>query len=111
MKRSAMMLVAMSAVFTSAVLRGDAIINPESESQYLCNATIAVSIDTDLYHPYRVRMYLNDGAVVQAEHTFNAVGGNVHRAGFKTCLQGFQAGRRRMFVFYNRLSTMTMQAA
>jgi hypothetical protein len=33
------------------------------------------------------------------------------RAGFKTCLQGFQAGRRRMVVFYNRLSTMTMQAA
>jgi hypothetical protein len=35
----------------------------------------------------------------------------VARAGFKTCLQGFQAGRRRMVVFYNRLSTMTMQAA
>ena len=33
------------------------------------------------------------------------------RAGFKTCLQGFQAGRGRMVVFYNRLSTMTMQAA
>jgi hypothetical protein len=36
---------------------------------------------------------------------------NVARAGFKTCLQGFQAGRRRMVVLYNRLSTMTMQAA
>jgi hypothetical protein len=37
--------------------------------------------------------------------------GDSLRAGFKTCLQGFQAGRRRMVVFYNRLSTMTMQAA
>lgn len=35
----------------------------------------------------------------------------IARAGFKTCLQGFQAGRRRMVVFYNRLSTITMQAA
>lgn len=33
------------------------------------------------------------------------------RAGFKTCLQAFQAGGRGVVVFYNRLSTMTMQAA
>ena len=33
------------------------------------------------------------------------------RAGFKTCLQGFQAGGCRMVVFYKRLSTITTQAA
>lgn len=69
-------------MFTSTVLRGDGIMNPESEAQYLYNATLAVAIDTDNSYQYRVQMFVDDGPIVQAEHTFQANAGAIHHHTF-----------------------------